>query len=178
MQTLYKSKLFGITRNNNGFEYAERSPGVRLLIVKGKKILLTKEYRTEVRKYDYRLPGGKIFDTFEEYQQGKQHLLKHAITAAKRECQEETGLIPLHSKHLSTAHAGATIIWDLYYFLVDRFNRGKQKLGKDEDIVPEWKTFAEVKKLCLTGQIAEDRTVGVLLRFLMGGFSADRIIYK
>ncbi len=42
------------------FERARRSPGTRLLISSSAgNILLTREYRSEVGGYDYRLPGGK-----------------------------------------------------------------------------------------------------------------------
>lgn len=49
------------------FEFARRSPGTRLIVRSGDKVLLTKEYRTETGNWDYRLPGGKVFDTLEEY---------------------------------------------------------------------------------------------------------------
>jgi len=57
---------------------------------------------------------------------------------------------------------------DLYYFIVDQFtaNEQGQELEADEDITIERKTREEVKKLCLSGAIKEDRTVGVLLRLL------------
>ena len=48
-------------------EFARRSPGVRLLIIKGNQTLLTKEYREEIKSFDYRLPGGKVFDTLVNY---------------------------------------------------------------------------------------------------------------
>ena len=44
------------------FEFARRSPGTRLIIPKGDKILISKEHRHEVGGYDYRLPGGKFYD--------------------------------------------------------------------------------------------------------------------
>lgn len=50
------------------FEFARRSPGTRLIILNDKhEILITKEYRSELEKFDYRLPGGKVFDTLVEY---------------------------------------------------------------------------------------------------------------
>ncbi|MFH1398766.1 MAG: hypothetical protein ABIG95_01510 [Candidatus Woesearchaeota archaeon] len=87
--------------------------------------------------------------------------------AAHKECQDETGLIAQNIKHYCTTHAGATIEWDLYYFIVDKFVAGSQKPELGEVIKPEWKTFDEVKTMCLNGDIKEDRTVGVLLRFLI-----------
>ena len=52
------------------FEKARRSPGTRLLITSpDHNILLTREYRGEIGGWDYRLPGGKVFDSLEEYSQ-------------------------------------------------------------------------------------------------------------
>src|SRR5262245_50284096 len=49
------------------FEFAERAPGVRVLLTDGKNILLTKEWRVEIHAWDYRLPGGKVVDSLKEY---------------------------------------------------------------------------------------------------------------
>jgi len=151
-------------------EVAKRSPGIRLIIVKNNKILLTKEYRYELKFYDYRLPGGKVFDSLKEYNQNiDKDMMKHAIGAAKKECIEETGLIVKNIKHFQTSKAGLTVDWTLYYFIVDKFekNPAGQQLEHGEDIEPEWKTFDEAKNLCLNGKISEDRSVGILLRFLL-----------
>jgi 8-oxo-dGTP pyrophosphatase MutT (NUDIX family) len=107
------------------FETARRSPGARIIIVKNGKILLTKEFRTEHKKYDYRLPGGKIFNTLEEYRKllkNNDNILPFAIKAAKKECLEEAGIIANKIKYFQTAKAGATVEWDLFYFIVDNFN--------------------------------------------------------
>ncbi len=58
----------------------------------------------------------------------------------------------------------------MYYFLVDDFDErdGGQNLEDGEVIYPEWKTFDETVDMCMNGEIKEDRTVGVLLRFLLG----------
>jgi len=174
---VYKSKLFEIIRQPMKigdkiveFEITRRPPGVRLLIVKDKKILLTREFRTELKAYDYRLPGGKVFESIDEYHSALEkhkNILKHAIEAVRRESIEETGLNPLKIKHIYTSKAGLTVIWDLFYFLISDFEVQKQKLGLGEIIKPEWYSFKDVKKLCLNDKIKEDRTVAVLLRLLL-----------
>jgi len=173
---VYEGKIFEIVKQpfKAGdkeiiFETARRSPGTRIIIVKNKKMLLTKEFRTEHKDYDYRLPGDKVFNTLEEYRKvlGKKDILPFAIKAAKKECLEETGIIANNLKLFQIAKAGATVEWDLFYFIVDDFKESKQKLESGEVIYPEWKTFNEVKELCLNNKINEDRTVGVLLKFLL-----------
>ena len=97
-------------------------------------------------------------------------MLDCALDAAKKECLEETGLVAKRIRHVHTAHCGATVVWDLLYFVVDEFleSRGGQSLEDGEVIYPEWKTFDEVKRMCVCGDIREDRTAGFLLRFLSG----------
>ncbi len=153
-------------------EIARRSPGVRLIIVNNNKILLTKEFRFELDDYDYRLPGGKVFDSLKDYRSmldKKEDILQYATESAKKECLEETGLIVNNIKHFQTTQAGATATWDLFYFIVDDFKESGegQNLEIGEVIHPEWKTFEEVKEMCLNNDIKEDRTVGVLLKFFM-----------
>lgn len=155
------------------FEIARRSPGVRLLVVRDGRILLVKEFRTEHDGFDYRLPGGKVFDSLKDYKRaldGKRSILEYAIDAARKECLEETGISAKRVKHIHTARCGASVSWDMYYFLVDDFDErdGGQSLEDGEVIYPEWKTFDEAKRLCMQGDVKEDRTVGVLLRFLPG----------
>lgn len=176
-QIVYEGKTFQIVNQTfksgekiKVLEIARRSPGVRLLITKNNSILLTKEYRVELNDYDYRLPGGKVFDTLGEYKKAldtKTDILKFAIEAAKRECTEETGLIVKKIKHYHTSNAGQTIAWDLFYFIVDDFEQSRQNLEFGEVIYPEWKTFDEAKDFCLNNKIKEDRSIGILLKFLM-----------
>ena len=151
-------------------ERARRSPGVRLIIAKSNKLLLTKEYRMELNDYDYRLPGGKVFDSLEEYKdalESGKDMLEYAAEAAKKECLEETGIAARKTKHFQTTNAGQTIVWDLYYFIVEDFEEKGQNPGFDEEIYPEWKTFEEVKELCRQSKISEDRSLGVLFRYFI-----------
>ncbi len=170
---VFSGKIFQIIEEKKGtttFEFAKRSPGVRLLITNGEKMLLTKEFRAEVNGYDYRLPGGKVFDTMKEYEVSSEHQIKeYSLKAAMKECLEETGIVPKKIKLMETAHAGATVLWDLYYFLVEEFEQHPegQKLENGEEITVEWKSFEEVKELCLKKGIQEDRSVAVILRFIL-----------
>lgn len=152
------------------FEVARRSPGTRLMIVRDNQMLITREFRPELGSYDYRLPGGKVFDTLAEYKQhASENILPFAIEAAKRECREEAGLIAKNITHFATAQSGATVVWDLFYFIIDDFEEstGGQQLEAGEAIEVLWKTFDEVKTLCRDGRISEDRTLGVLFKFFL-----------
>jgi ADP-ribose pyrophosphatase len=156
------------------FETVRRAPGTRLIIVsKDGKILITKEYRFEHDKYDYRLPGGKVFNKLQGYHEfldsGKD-MEAQAMEAAKLEAREEAGIEVRGIRLYKISHCGATIQWDLFYYIVENFEIRKegQKLGHGEDIKVAWFTKDEVKKMCLEGAINEDRSVAVLFQYLSG----------
>ena len=155
------------------FEVARRSPGTRLIIVdvEAKKIILTKEYRTELKSYDYRLPGGKVFDAlseYNEYLETEKDILESAIERAKIEAREETGIIAEDIEHIHTSVNGATMIWDLFYFVISKWTQSHQELEAGEDISIEWVRFDQAREYALSGQISEDRSVAVLFRWLNG----------
>ena len=151
------------------FERYRRPPGTRLIIVSpDKKILVTKEHRSETNGIDLRLPGGKVCDSLEAYHallaSGKD-ITEAAKDAAIKEALEETGLIIENPRLLVTANAGATVEWDLYYFLVDTYtkNPGGQELEDGEDIEVTWMKVEELRQAIEDGQMQEWRSVGVLL---------------
>lgn len=154
------------------FEKARRSPGVRLLIhLKSGKILLTKEYRSEASDWDYRLPGGKVYDSLPEYNHAvtqKKDLLREAQKAAIKEAREEVGIEVTTITHFYTSQCGATVEWDLYYFVGEVPNEitGKQKLESGENIEIAWFSPREAMNIALSGEMREDRSVAVLMRFI------------
>lgn len=155
------------------FETVRRAPGVRLIVVQNGKILISREYRSEQGGWDYRLPRGKVFDTLADYRKhlaANADIMHHAEQAGKRELEEETGLRPKKLRHIYTTTRGASIIRDLFYFVVEDFEEGERKLDDGEVIHPEWKSFEDVKRLCLDGSVKEEQTVAVLLRFLSNEF--------
>ncbi len=154
------------------FEFARRSPGVRL-IIKNKKgnFLITKEYRRELKNWDYRLPGGKVFDTLDEYNKALEmnlDLTQKAKEAAVKEAREEVGILPKNIDLFLVSKAGATVVWDLFYFVINDFekiNQG-QDLEVGENISVIEVNPRELKELCFQGKMQEDRSVGVVLRYL------------
>jgi ADP-ribose pyrophosphatase len=157
------------------FEVARRAPGTRLIIPSkdGTRLLLTKDHRRELGDYDFRLPGGKVFDTLEEYDtfraSGKD-ILEPAEAKARAEALEETGLIVTKLHHIYTSICGTTVEWDLLYFLVGEWQEhpAGQAPEDDEDITVGWYSREEVKAMALDGRIREDRSVAIILRYLAG----------
>jgi 8-oxo-dGTP pyrophosphatase MutT (NUDIX family) len=184
-KSLFKGRIIEVIENmmeyrTNGVvgtypaEIARRSPGVRVLILneKAEKILLNKELRPETQDWDYRLPGGKVFDTLDEYliyKDDEKAIIKYVEKAAKKEVEEESNLILHNQKFLHKSLAGSTVIWDLYYYLTTEFTISKKKhqAKTDENTRPEWFTIEDAIKICIDGKIKEDRSAAVLLRYLL-----------
>lgn len=151
------------------FEWARRAPGTRLIIDDGNQILLTEEYRHEIGGEDYRLPGGKVFDSLEAYNNfldNEVEILPYAREAAAAEAEEEAGIRPESVRFYKQNHSGATVEWDLYYFIVEDFDKVEQDLEMGEEIGFEWYSYDEVRGMCLDGDMKEDRSVAVLLQYL------------
>ncbi len=148
-------------------ECFRRPPGVRMVIVSAGKVLLTEEYRRETGHVDLRLPGGKVFDDKESYAEAvRTGRLNEAVEkAVAREAMEEVGILVSRPKLLTIAQAGATVEWDLYYFLVRDFTEapGGPSPEEGEDIVPRWLGPEEIIDAIRQGRMSEWRSVGVLL---------------
>src|ERR1043166_1748232 len=110
------------------YENARRAPGIRLIIpTKDGKILLTREYRSYVNGYDIRLPGGKVFDSLDEYAAFREtggDMQEAAEQAAIKEAKEEVGLNASGLELFGISQSGASVEWDLYYFVITDYTEG------------------------------------------------------
>jgi len=157
------------------FEVARRAPGVRLIVADkaNKKVLLTREHRWELEGYDYRLPGGKVFDTlkeFEDFRQSGKDMLVAAAGKAKQEAAEEAGINIEAVELFKKSMLGATVEWDLYVFEATKWQLHKngQDLKEDEQkgIDVEFYDYAKVEQMILNGDMQEERIALILLQWL------------
>jgi ADP-ribose pyrophosphatase len=161
------------------FERYRRPPGTRLIIVSpDKKILITREHRLESGNIDLRLPGGKLRDSLVEYHEllhGGQDLTAVAQVAATKEALEETGLIVKNSQLITKANNGATVEWDLYYFLVNDYevSPAGQQLEPGENIEITWMTPQAIRQAIGQGEMQEWRSAGVLLGIVLPELEAQ-----
>lgn len=178
-QIVYQGKNFEIVESTvkigertRVFENARRTPGVRLIVLSDdkQKILLSREHRHQLGEWDFRLPGGKVFDSLEQFNQaltsGKNigPIIKQA---AITEAREEVGIdVQILSLYVSTK-CGGMIEWDLHYFVVEKFGLLESaELGEGENIEPKWVSLEQAKELAISGEMKEDRSVAVLLRYI------------
>jgi len=153
------------------FERARRAPGVRLILVDlGRRvILMTKEHRYELAGEDYRLPGGKVFDSLDEYNEFLKSGLDIAVPAADKargEGQEEAGVVIGGINHYHTSVCGATVQWDLLYFVSTDWKSAEQKLETGEEISIVEVPFEDAQQIALDGRMSEERSALILLRYL------------
>ena len=180
---LYQGKIvevvhFDVTQAGKKmvFEKARRSPGVRLIIPGDNTILISKEDRQEVGGYDYRLPGGKVFDTLEEYNQALasgSDMTEAAKKAAIKEAREEVHIDVQDLSFFHRSICGTTMEWDLYFFVVNKYEavdralvEAERTVEKAEDIEATFTDLEKVRAMCLDGSMSEERSALVLLRYL------------
>lgn len=156
------------------FELARRAPGVRVIISDRdkRKILLTKEFRRELNDTDYRLPGGKVFDSLAEYEaflsSGKD-IVVPAATKAIAESAEEAGMDVTDVKLFKKSTLGATVQWDLFVFEATSWSHraAGQALEPGEQVEEVvWVDYDDAKAKILKGAMAEERIALILLQWL------------
>ncbi len=172
----YKGRIIGVEleeKEINGkivkFEKAVRSPGVRIIAYKDNNILLTKEFRYELNDWDYRLAGGKVVDTLEEYlpiRQDSSKLNEAIEEAIRREAREELGLEVKSMDLFKKSTCGATVEWDLYYYSTRDFIEHENNPDTGEQIEKTWVSDIEALEMCKDGRISEERSAIALLTFL------------
>ena len=173
LETEEEFKIEGKTKNIKR-TMVRRPPGIRALIVnkEKKQILFSKEFRYELNGWDYRLPGGKVFDSLDDYKQSllNNDVMEHVEKTVPKEVLEEIGFVVTNPKLIKVSKDGAGVIWDLYYYEITEYEQSDHgpQLEENEIITGyEWKSYEEIIKLCKENQIHEDRTVGVLLTYIL-----------
>jgi 8-oxo-dGTP pyrophosphatase MutT (NUDIX family) len=172
---VYRGKMFEIVewegKPGKTFEAAVRAPGVRLLIELSKEgqpgLLMTREIRREAGGWDYRLPGGKVFDTLgalDEFRNSGDSIESHAMIAAQREGREEAGIHGGDFHSIGVSAVGSTVEWDLHYFVVKNAQIGDQELEEAEqgDIETIVLTVLEIFEKLKNGEVKEGRSAAML----------------
>lgn len=173
-----KGKLFELVHREQEdgriFETARRAPGVRLIIHdnEAKKVLLTREYRQELGEWDYRLPGGKVFDSldeFEAFRRSGDDVVEAAKSQGIIEGQQEAGIAITTLNLYKKSVLGATVEWDLYVMESTDWQASVagQELEVGEMIDADvWATYDEARKMALDGSMQEERVALILLQWL------------
>lgn len=173
----YRGKMFEIVKWEGKpgvvFEAAVRAPGVRLLIEREKDgmkaLLMTKEIRREAKGVDYRLPGGKVFDSLAEldaHRDSGQDIAPVAMKAAQKEGKEEAGIDGGEFAPLGVSKAGASVEWDLHYYTVKNAVIGEQDLEDGEQIQTVVLSAQEIFEKLSNSEVQEGRSAEKLWLWL------------
>ena len=183
-QTIWSGKMWiaqqSIQPDGRIFERMLRAPGSRIILVKDKQILLSREKRSELGgQIDYRLPGGKVFDsndTFQEFMNTGQDIVVESRHSIAKEALEEVGMVvdPAKLEYLGVDILGATCTWDLHYWLAKEFTEHKDGAQYHESEADEiegfvWLPFSEVKRIVLDPkQFSESRSALQIILYIEG----------
>ncbi len=155
-------------------EFVRRPPGVRLIIadVAQDRILLTSEFRRELRDWDWRLPGGKIFDSreaWQAYEQSGGDIIAAASAQGIKEAAEEAGMAVVEPRFLQQMVDGATVEWDLYYFVATQWaerSQGPQPEAGEQFRESRWFDYSIVESMIADGEMHEARSALAVLQWL------------
>lgn len=172
-----KGKIFELVQTTQAdgrvFEKVRRAPGVRVIIANKaeQKILLTKEFRHELGNWDYRLPGGKVYDALDEYEAARENnedILEAVARKTVAEAWEEAGVVVDDVEFIQKSILGATVEWDLYVMEATKWRMADgQVLEQGEQIsADEWFTYEQAARMVLEGEMQEERIALILLQWL------------
>ena len=138
-------------------EIVSHCGGACVLAIKDGKVLLEKQFRYAYGKEIYEIPAGKR-DSGEDFE----------ITA-RRELEEETGLIPLNLKKITEIYPTPGYTDEVIgIFFADEFKDGKINFDDTEDLTSEWVEIERVYKMMQEGEIVDAKTLIALLWYKNG----------
>jgi len=153
----YENKLFSVYEeravDGDGFEIFRaiiHHPGsaVMMAVDDRKRVLLVRQYRMPARKFLWELPAGKL-DPGES-----------ALTAAKRELEEETGYRAKKWKKLVKFYPSPGYVGEhMTIFLATDLTAGEAKPMEDEKIQTRWFTGKEIAEGIRSGKIIDGKTM-------------------
>ena len=139
-------------------EVVSHNGGSAVLAVKDGKILLERQYRYPYGEEIWEIPAGKR-DKDEEF-----------IRTARRELEEETGLIPLNLKQITSIYPSPGYTDEIIgIFYADRFEEGKKNFDDTEFLTSQWIEKEKVYEMIESGEIKDAKTLVAVLWYKAGG---------
>jgi len=154
-ETVYKGKLLSIVRktvqnsDNLLWEREVVTYGGNAsvaLAVSSEKIVLVKQFRPAPEDFLLELPAGRIESSETPYE------------CAKREFEEETGLIPINLKLLFEFYPSPGFVEEkLYLFYADEFSHGRVNLDEGEEVRTVMIPIEEALEYLENGRIVDGK---------------------
>jgi ADP-ribose pyrophosphatase len=158
-QVVFKGRIFQVERDrvrlSNGrvvdMEIVRHEGSVVLIAQPSRdSLILIRQYRYVIGRWIWELPAGSL-DPGER-----------PSAAARRECAEETGLVPGRVRRLRTLYPTPGFVDErMIFFQCTELSRPRRPLELDEDELLEPRTFtvAEVRRMIARGQIVDMKTI-------------------
>jgi ADP-ribose pyrophosphatase len=135
-------------------EIIEHSGGACVLYVEDGKVLLVKQYRYAYGEEVYEIPAGKL-------EKGEDPML-----AAKRELEEETGLVAESLTHLFTIYPTPGYTNEkIYLYEAKGGTKASAHLDEEEFLTAEFIPVEKVKEMLFDGTIKDGKTLVALLYY-------------
>ena len=164
MNTIYKGRVFSVEtgrrRFPNGTEHdvaiVRHAPSVVLIPIDGDgRVIIIKQYRAPLDREIWEFPAGRLDEG------------ESAEDAARRECEEEIGLVPQRLERLGGFYpAPGFCDEELIFFRVSDLRQpppdSPNKPDEDEDITTRAVPVAEVRAMLARGEIVDLKTAYAL----------------
>ena len=164
-ETVYAGRILSLERDevlcdngNKGVrEIVRHGGGAAILAVNGGTILLERQFRYAFGKEIYEIPAGKR-ENGESF-----------FETAKRELEEETGLIPLDLEEIAEIYPTPGYSSEVIaIFLATKFSGGEKHFDATEDIASEWVEEETLMQMIAGGEIKDAKTVVALSLYANG----------
>ncbi|MDE7158365.1 MAG: NUDIX hydrolase [Clostridiales bacterium] len=135
-------------------EIVEHSGGAAVFCVKDGKVALVKQFRYAYGEEIYEIPAGKL------------NAGENPAEAARRELEEETGLIATTLNHLFTMYPSPGYTNEkIYIYEAEGVSEGKQNPDEDEYLSAEFLPLEQVREMILNGKINDAKTIAAVLNY-------------
>ena len=159
-EKIYNGKILTLSRDEIETEDGKRAfrevvhhnGGAAIVACREGKILLERQFRYPYGKEIFEIPAGK--------REGDEEF----IHTARRELEEETGLIPLNLKELFRLYPSPGYTDEIIaVFYADRFQKGTVCLDETENLTSFWVGLDEAYAMIKEGRIRDGKTVAGIL---------------
>ena len=164
MNTIYKGRVFSVEtgrrRFPNGTEHdvaiVRHAPSVVLIPIDGDgRVIIVRQYRAPLDREIWEFPAGRLDEG------------ESAEDAARRECEEEIGVVPHRAERLGGFYAAPGFCdEELIFFRVSDLRPpppdSPNQPDEDEDITTRAVAVAEVRAMLARGEIVDLKTAYAL----------------
>ncbi len=161
-EVIYEGKIITVIRDKvlcpNGSEsyreVVQNTGGAAILVVRDNKVLLERQFRYPFDTVLYEIPAGKLEEN------------EDALEAAKRELEEETGLIANTMVSLGEMYPTVGFCNEVIkLYLTTDVKDGNLNLDPDEVIDVEFVELDKVNEMIMNNEIVDAKTICALYKY-------------